>query len=279
MNFGKLWGAWLVMLALVAAPAVAGQPAATAAPSASSSAAIAAPTASATSAPPAATAAATAGAPGATPMAPLATAAGGTPPAAGSSAPAAPATMDGQTYTVRLRDLQQRIDQLKEQIRRSHTRLSLLSETVLSGGAAGSRATVRFENKLSSQFQLTRALVVLDGQVQYNKTDKSGVLDEQKIIPVFSGSIPPGDHTVQVLINLQGSGYGVFSYLRGYRFEVRSSHSFTAVEGKTTKLRVIAFEKGDVTTPIEEQPAIRYVEKVEAGLSGTPETAEKAGDH
>jgi len=186
--------------------------------------------------------------------------------------------MDGQTYTIRLRDLQQRIDQLKEQIRRSHTRLSLLSETVLSGGAAGSRATIRFENKLSSQFQLTRVLVVLDGQVQYNKTDRSGVLDEQKTIPVFSGSIPSGDHTVQVLINLQGSGYGVFSYLRGYRFEVRSSHSFTAVDGKTTRLRVVAHEKGDVTTPIEEQPAIRYVEKVEAGLAGSAETAEQASE-
>ena len=183
-------------------------------------------------------------------------------------APADPG-MDGPTYAVRLRDLQQRIDQLKEQIRRSHTRLSLLSDTILSGGASGSRSVVRFENKLSSQFELTRALIVLDGAVQYNKTDRSGVLDEQKVIPVFSGSIPPGDHTVQVLINLQGHGYGVFSYLRGYRFEVRSSHSFTAVEGKTTQLRILAYEKGGVTTPLEERPAIRYLEKVVAGLVDT----------
>jgi len=174
--------------------------------------------------------------------------------------------MDGSTYTVRLRDLQQRIDHLKEQIRRSHTRLSLLSDTILSGGASGARATIRFENKLSNQFKLTRALVVLDGAVQYNKTDRSGVLADQKVIPIFSGSIPPGDHTVQVLVNLRGHGYGVFSYLRGYRFEVRSSHSFTAVEGKTTKLRVLAYEKGGVTTPLEERPAIRYLEKVVAGL-------------
>jgi hypothetical protein len=86
------------------------------------------------------------------------------------------------------------------------------------------------------------------------------------VIPIFNGSIPPGDHTVQVLINLQGYGYGVFSYLRGYKFEVRSSHSFTAVEGKTTQLRILAYEKGGVTTPLEERPAIRYLEKVVAGL-------------
>src|SRR5690606_28657252 len=94
------------------------------------------------------------------------------------------AGMDGQTYAVRLRDLQQRIDQLKEQIRRSHTRLSLLSDTILSGGGSGSRTTITFENKLSDQFKLTRLLVVLDGSVQYIKTDRTGGLGEQGNIPI-----------------------------------------------------------------------------------------------
>ena len=175
--------------------------------------------------------------------------------------------MDGPTYAVRLRDLEQRIDELKEQIRRSHTRLSLLSDTILSGGGAGSHANIKFKNELSSAFRVTRVLVVLDGAVQYNKTDQSGTLAEQAEIPIINGSVPPGDHTVQVLVNLQGNGYGVFSYLRGYRFEVRSSHSFTAVEGKTINLDTIVYEKGGVTTPLEERPAVRYVEKVSSGVA------------
>jgi hypothetical protein len=175
--------------------------------------------------------------------------------------------MDGQTYAVRLRDLEQKIDELKEQIRRSHTRLSLLSDTILSGGGSGSRAVVRFKNDLSDAFRVTRALFVLDGAVQYNKTDQSGALGDQDEIPIFNGSIPPGDHTLQVLISLQGNGYGVFSYLRGYKFEVRSSHSFSAVEGKTITLDATAYEKGSVTTPLEERPAIRYVEKIASGLA------------
>ncbi|MCC6554040.1 MAG: hypothetical protein IT372_13610 [Polyangiaceae bacterium] len=192
--------------------------------------------------------------------------AAGQPAGPGQAAPGAPA-MDGPTYAVRLRDLEQRIDERKEQIRRSHTRLSLLSDTILSGGGAGSRAAIRFNNELSSAFRVTRVLVVLDGAVQYHKTDQSGALAEQAEIPIFNGSVPPGDHTLQVLVNLQGNGYGVFSYLRGYRFEVRSSHSFTAVEGKTINLQAVAYEKGGVTTPLEERPAIRYVEKVTSGLA------------
>lgn len=187
--------------------------------------------------------------------------------------------MDGPTYAVRLRDLEQRIDELKEQIRRSHTRLSLLSDTILSGGGAGSRANVRFQNELSSAFKVTRVLVVLDGAVQYNNMDQSGALAEQAEIPIVNGSVPPGDHTLQVLVNLQGNGYGVFSYLRGYRFEVRSSHSFTAVEGKTINLQTIVYEKGGVTTPLEDRPAIRYVEKVVSGLidAGGPSNGPNGG--
>jgi hypothetical protein len=191
----------------------------------------------------------------------------GTPaPVAGGPAVPIPekGAMDGATYSVRLRDLEARVDELKDQIRRSHTRLALLSDTILSGGASGSRAEVLFRNEMSSAFRLTRALFVVDGAVQYNRADDSGALADQKEIPIFSGSIPPGDHTVQVVLNFQGNGYGVFTYLRGYKFEVKSAHSFTSVEGKTLSLISTALEKGGVTTPLEQRPTVEWAEKVGA---------------
>ncbi len=191
-------------------------------------------------------------------------------PSAATPAATAATPIDGSTYVVRLRDLEQHIDELKEQIRRSHTRLSLLSDTILSGGAGGARAEINFRNDLSGAFRLTGALFVLDGAVQYNKQDESddSALSQQKEIPVFSGSIPPGDHTVQIVLQLRGNGYGVFSYLKGYKFKVPSSHSFTITEGKTVKLDVIAWEKGDVTTDLTDRPAIRFTENVRSGVAG-----------
>jgi len=176
--------------------------------------------------------------------------------------------MDGATYAVRLRDLEQRIDELKEQIRRSHTRLSLLSDTILSGGVGGARAEIKFVNEMSNAFRLTSALFVLDGAVQYNKQDDSGALAEQKEIPIFNGAVPSGDHTLQVALKLRGHGYGVFSYLRGYQFDAKSSHSFTITEGKTVQVEVVAYEKGGVTTPLEERPSIRYGQKLLSGAQG-----------
>ena len=256
-----------------------GQQPKTAAPAASAAAAPKA-GASAAAKPAASAAPATSGsaAPAAAPAA--SGAAPTTAPAAGSPAvpiPDKPA-MDGATYSVRLRDLEARVDELKDQIRRSHTRLALLSDTILSGGAAGSRAEVIFKNEMSSAFRLTRALFVVDGAVQYNRSDDTGALADQKEIPIFNGSIPPGDHTVQVVLNFQGNGYGVFTYLRGYKFEVKSAHSFTAVEGKTLTLAATALEKGGVTTPLEQRPTVEWNEKVNAlGAGGSAPAAAPAG--
>jgi hypothetical protein len=184
--------------------------------------------------------------------------------------------MSGATYAVRLRDLEQRVDELKDQIRRSHTRLALLSDTIIGGGAAGSRSEVEFKNEMSSAFLLTRALFVIDGQAQYNRQDDSGALADQKDIPIYSGSMPPGDHTIQVALTFQGNGYGVFSYLRGYKFDIKSSHAFTAIEGKTLTITATAYEEGGVTTPLEQRPKIQWQEKLQplaGGVLAAPATS------
>ncbi len=178
-----------------------------------------------------------------------------------------PVGSDGATYTVRLRDLESRVDELKDQIRRSHTKLSLLSDTILSGGVAGARANIVFRNQMSGAFRLTRALFVLDGAVQYNRQDESSGLANQKEIPIFSGNVPPGDHTISVVLNFQGSSLAVFQYLKGYKFEQKSSHAFTAGEGKALQITAVAYEKGNATTPYEDRPAVSWQEKAGAMAS------------
>lgn len=155
-----------------------------------------------------------------------------------------------------------RVDQLKEDIRRSHARLGNLSiELDLGTGAAHAR--VRLDNKLSGMFRVESALVVLDGAVQLNTSAPATV--SQSTVPVFDGPLGSGDHVVQAVVKLRGHGFGVFSYLDKYRFEVRGSHTFTALEGRTTQLRAVLFERGDATTPIDDRPAMRFLEKVTEG--------------
>lgn len=170
--------------------------------------------------------------------------------------------MDAGTYAVRLRDLEQRINELKEQIFRSKARLSLLAETVLEGSFGGAQAVIMHENKMSSSFRLVKVVYALDGAPIFNRADEQGGLGDRERFEVFNGRIVPGEHTITVNLEYRGHGYGIFSYLRGYRFRVRSSYSFTAPEGKAATIRVVGYEKGGPTAPLEERPAIRYVDRV-----------------
>ncbi|MBX7190899.1 MAG: hypothetical protein K1X94_02520 [Sandaracinaceae bacterium] len=171
--------------------------------------------------------------------------------------------MDAGTYATRLRDLEQRIDALKEQIFRSKARLSLLAETVLQGVVAGAQAVIIHENRMSSSYRLVKVQYALDGARIFNKADEEGPLGDQTEFEVYNGSIVPGDHNITVNLEYRGNGYGIFSYLKGYRFRVRSSYTFNAPEGKAVTIRVVGYEKGGPTAPLEERPAVRYMERTE----------------
>ncbi|MDD9969779.1 MAG: hypothetical protein OXR73_26270 [Myxococcales bacterium] len=185
--------------------------------------------------------------------------------------------IDAGTYGVRLRDLEQRINELKEQIFRSKARLSLLAETVLQGVVAGAQARLVHVNKMGNSYKLVRVVYALDGAPIFNKADESGALSDREEFDVYNGSIVPGEHTLTVNLQYRGHGFGIFSYLKGYRFNVSSTHTFTATEGKLTNLRVVGFEKGGPTAPLEERPAVRFLERVDdatPGGGGEEEAAE-----
>ncbi len=190
---------------------------------------------------------------------------GSEPPAAAEEAvPSAPSKpIDAGTYAVRLRDLEQRINELKEQIFRSKARLSLLAETVLEGVVGGGQSVIVHENRMSQSYKLVRVVYALDGAPIFTKADEEGTLGDQKEFEVYNGSIVPGEHTLTVNLEYRGHGFGVFAYLKGYRFKVRSTYTFAVPEGRVSTVHVVGFEKGGPTTPLEERPAVRYIERVE----------------
>jgi hypothetical protein len=191
------------------------------------------------------------------------------PPAAGAPAtapvpapPPGPSASAGQN-AVKLRDLERRVDELKEQIFRSKARLNLLKETVLHGVIAGARAVVTHRNEMGSMYTPIRYVYALDGAEIFTKSDESGKLADQKELEVYNGAVAPGNHTLSVTMVYQGNGYGLFSYLKGYKFTAKSSHTFTATEGKQIQLKVVGFEKGNpVTTDPKDRPSVDFRESI-----------------
>ncbi|MBK8012225.1 MAG: dihydrolipoamide acetyltransferase [Deltaproteobacteria bacterium] len=181
-------------------------------------------------------------------------------------------TVEDSESALKLRDLEEKVSDLKERVFRSKARLILLKETVMNGVISGARARIVHRNEMGSAFVLRQVNYSLDGAPLLSKQDEGDDLDGQEEIELFNGSIVPGNHNLAVYLVYQGNGYGIFSYLRGYTFKIRSSYAFTAEEGKTTTLKAVAYEKGGITADLKDRPAIRYdVEvKQEARVAAEP---------
>ena len=174
-------------------------------------------------------------------------------------------TVDPESMPVnlRLRRLEQRVQALKERAWRAKARTTQLKEAVI-GGGVGAQATLVHENKMGSSFRLIRLVYALDGtQVFARSEDTSPNLYKTKSFDILTGPISPGSHSISALAVYRGHGYGVFKYLNKYTFTLRSSHTFTAAEGKATRVEAVGYEKGGQTTPLDKRPAVDF--KVTSG--------------
>ena len=167
-------------------------------------------------------------------------------------------TLTGEQYVVRLRDLEQRINELKEEIFRSKARLSLLAESVLGNVVGGSRAQIVHQNEMSGTYRLVHVVYSLDGAPILTRDDENTLSDQQEF-RVYSGQVGAGDHSLGVNLEYLGAG---LPYMKGYRFRVRSTQSFSVPEGKAIQIRVVGYERGGPLEPPENRPAIRYIQRV-----------------
>jgi hypothetical protein len=127
-------------------------------------------------------------------------------------------------------------------------------------GVAG-RLIVTFEDGLSGSFLLVEAELALDDRPLWTCNDPGRSLDAREPMLVHDGPVAGGPHRLTVSLAYRGQGHGVFSYLEGYTFRVDSAHEVALPASGTLAVRVVAYERGDVTTPIEERPQVRFEEQ------------------
>ena len=182
----------------------------------------------------------------------------------GEAAPAAdaaagkPLTAD-EAFNARVKTLEEQVIDLKEKIFRTKARLLLLQETVLGGDlSSGARAVLFHRNEMGSSFVLESVAYALDGAPIFTKVDVEGDLDKREELEIFNGRIVPGQHQIAVRLVYRGHGYGIFSYLEGYKFKVQSSYTFNAEAAKVTTVKIVGFEKGGLTSDLKDRPAVRY---------------------
>lgn len=194
---------------------------------------------------------------------------------AATDAPAQAAAPAG--FDLKVRGLEEQVNELKEKIFRTKARLLLLQETVIGGDiTSGAKAILVHRNEMGSSFVLESVAYALDGAPIYTKVDQEGELDKREEFELFNGRIVPGNHQISVKLTYRGHGGPLFSYLDGFKFKVQSSYTFNAEGGKVTTVKIVGYEKGGITTDLKDRPAVRYDVEVERDQVKRPQEAAQA---
>jgi len=171
---------------------------------------------------------------------------------------AQPAAQSASDYNKELLTIEEDVNSLKERVFRSKATLQLLKEIVVQGSSTGSRGSIEHVNKLGRSYTIESVSYYLDGQGKYSKVDTTGSLDDNKELKIFDGPIPPGNHNLTVHLRLRGNGFGVFSYVSNYVFNVQASTAFVAEDGKSCKVRAVINERGGIGRSFTERPGVTF---------------------
>ena len=154
--------------------------------------------------------------------------------------------------------IEENVNTLKERVFRSKATLQLLKEIVVQGSSSGSRGSIYHVNKLGRGYTIESVAYYLDGQGKYSKVDPSGGLDKKRELKIFDGPIPPGNHNLTVHLKLKGNGFGIFSYVKDYVFNVQATTAFIAEDGKSCKVEAVVNERSGIGRSFTERPYVKF---------------------
>jgi len=114
---------------------------------------------------------------------------------------------------------------------------------------------------MGSAFRLRSVRIFVDDELL---TQRSGS-DLPDRFEVFRGTLPPAASRLRVELTYRGNGYGVFSYISQYRFQVQATFLLGATTARRY-LRIVGYEGGEGS--LSDRPRI---ELLDCGTQGFPE--------
>jgi hypothetical protein len=118
-------------------------------------------------------------------------------------------------------------------------------------------ATVSFRNEVGTKLRLVEAHFTMDG------ADLPTVLTDPergKSYVVATKPVLPGPHIVTARLTYQGEPR-VFSYMKGYKLNVKSDQVLTAAANRPVSFTVVGTENRGMTVPLDKRVVVKVEER------------------
>jgi hypothetical protein len=155
-----------------------------------------------------------------------------------------------------MQELEQKINLLRGQIQDTKSMIHNLGESVSKVFVTSTKLLVLQRNDLGSAFSIESVEYKLDGFTVYSNSEPKKISANPEMV-VFDASVLPGNHTLDAVYTIRGTGYGIFTYMKEYRFDLRNQYYFSAPRGKAVELVVEAMDQGTGKT-LRDRPVLKF---------------------
>ena len=116
--------------------------------------------------------------------------------------------------------------------------------------AASGEASLRFRNDVGKSFQMTEARFALDGRLLPTLLTRA---EHGQDYVIFTGPIAAGRHVITTHITYQGQSRAtIFTYMKGYTFNLDSTHEINVPEGGTANATIVGRTNKGLNVPFEQ---------------------------
>lgn len=143
-------------------------------------------------------------------------------------------------YQNEIKEFDKIIDQINQDIKKEKKDISFLKNSLINNEISASKLVVKLINKDDGYFKITKVKITMNGNNILTK-DSLG----KKELTIFNESSSPGLYTFNFDLYVEGAGYGIFTYMKSYKFRIKRTVKVKVHDIGKSKLKIIIYKKGE----------------------------------
>lgn len=147
-------------------------------------------------------------------------------------------------YTGKITEFKQELDAIEQAIIDEDKQLKELAANLINNDISTASLSVQVINLNTGFFKVKALDVKLNGKEVFSKKKLNG-----RMVKVYNKFVDPGRYTFEFKMVVQGAGYALFSYMKGYKYTVNKTVTVNVPVIGKSKIRIYIFKNPDSDDP------------------------------
>ena len=143
-------------------------------------------------------------------------------------------------YRSEIKEFDKIINQINKDIKNEEKDINFLKNSLINNDISASKLVVKLLNKDDGYFKITKINITMNGNNILSKETLN-----QKELTLFNEPSSPGLYTFNFDLYVEGAGYGIFTYMKSYKFRIRKKVEVKVHDIGKSKLKIIIYKKGE----------------------------------